>query len=114
MSDSTTRTVSVIPLIASPQTLSISLNGVLYNLSLAWNTISASWTLDIADVNNNDLITGIPLVTGCDLLEQYAYVGIDGSLYVVTSGDPSATPTFLTLGNASNLCFVTPQDAPPQ
>ena len=113
MSGSTTRTVSVVPLISAPQTLSISLNGVIYNLTVTWNVPSQAWLLDIADTNGNNLLNGAPLVTGCDLLEQYAYVGIGGSLYVLSSGDVTAMPTFLDLGTQSNLYFVTPQDIPP-
>lgn len=109
----TTRTVSEIPLIASAQSFSISLNAVLYNLTVVWNTQSQSWTLDLADTNNVPLLQGIPLVTGCDLLEQYAYIGIGGSLYVQSDGDQTAVPTFVDLGSTGHLYFVTPQDVPP-
>ena len=40
----TTRTVSEVPLIASPQTFGISLNGTLYNLRLTWCPMAPSWT----------------------------------------------------------------------
>ena len=109
----TTRTVSEIPLIAASQSLGISLNGTLYNLRLAWNVMAQSWTLDLADVNNTPILQGIPLVTGADLLEQYAYAGIGGSLYVQSDGDQTAAPTFTNLGSTGHLYFVTPQDTPP-
>lgn len=109
----TARTISEIPLVASPQMLSISLNSVTYNLLVVWNTQAQAWTLDIADVNSNPLIQGIPLVTGCDLLEQYAYVGIGGSLYARTDGVTTTVPTFADLGTLGHLYFVTPQDPPP-
>lgn len=107
------RVVSEIPLIAAPQSFSISLNGSIYSVRLAWNTVAASWTLDLADVNNVPILQGIPLVTGADLLEQYAYAGIGGSLYVQSDGDLTAVPTFTNLGSTGHLYFVTPQDPPP-
>lgn len=114
MSDTVTRTVSQIPLAAgTAQTLSVSLNSVIYNLTLTWNVPAQSWLLNIADGNGNDLLDGLPLVTGCDLLAQYAYVGIGGSLYVMTAGEGDSVPNFTNLGTQGNLYFVTPQDPPP-
>ena len=98
-----------IPLIAAPQTFTITLVGVTYTMSLAYQNVDqGGWTLSIADANGNPIITGIPLVTGADLLAQYAYLGIGGSLYVQTSSDPDAVPTFAGLGTSSLLLFVTP------
>ena len=65
-----------------PQTFTISLGGTFYNLTLRWSTSMAAWFLDLADANNNAVLTGIPLVTGLDLLAQYAYLGIGGMLVV--------------------------------
>jgi len=52
------------------------------------------------------LIAGIALVTGTDLLGQYAYVGIGGALYVATDGNPDAVPTFDNLGGSCKLYWV--------
>lgn len=35
------------------------------------------WFMDIADDNENPILMGIPLVTGSNLLEQFAYLGIE-------------------------------------
>jgi hypothetical protein len=48
----------------------------------------------------------MPLVTGIDLLRQYRYLGIPGSMIVYTDGDPDAPPTLENLGNESNLYYV--------
>ena len=45
---------------------------------------------------------GIPLVTGCDLLEQYAYLEFGGELWV--EGEMPATPD--NLGTEVELVFV--------
>lgn len=97
-----------IPLSPQAQTFSIPLNAVTYNLTLMWRSKDGigGWVLDIADASNNPLVTGIPLVTGCDLLGQYAYLGFGGGLWVLTDGSPTAVPTYSNLGSLSHLYFV--------
>jgi len=99
-----------VPLSPQPQTFQIQLGQVTYNLTLAWNddTAGQCWVLDIADVNGSAIVSGIPLVTGSDLLSQYAYIGFSGALVVLTDGDATAVPTFKNLGINSHLYFVTP------
>ncbi len=102
-------TAYLIPLTPQPQTFAISLGGVQYTLTVQWRAAdSGGWTLDIADASGNAIVTGIPLVTGCDLLTQYAYLGFQGQLWIVTSPDPTAVPTYTSLGVSSQLYFVTP------
>lgn len=100
-------TENEIPLTANPQTFAIALAGITYNLTVKWSLQTGTWILDIADANNNALIQGIPLVTGCDLLAQYGYVGIGGQLRVQTDNDADALPTVDNLGEESHLYFVT-------
>jgi hypothetical protein len=54
------------------------------------------------------LVSGIPLVTGVDLLAPYAYLGFGGELLVATDGNTAAVPTYANLGTGSHLYFVTP------
>lgn len=119
-----------IPTSASPQTFSIQLVGVTYNLRLTYHEANAehagaivaidtdsdslvdlnvmsSWILDIFDTTDNPLVLGIPLIPGIDLLYQYQYLKIGGSLVVSTDGDPDRTPEFNDLGTSSHLWFVT-------
>lgn len=100
-------TTYVVPLAPTPQTLSITLAGVTYNLRLSWNWTGQNWVLDLLDVNENPLVNGIPLVTGADLLAQYGYLNLGGQLVVQTTNDAAAVPTFTNLGSQSNLYFVT-------
>jgi len=65
-----------------------------------------AWVLDIADVSSDPIVQGIPLVTGCDLLAQYAYLGIPGQLVVQTDGSPDTMPTYANLGTNSHLYYV--------
>lgn len=95
-----------IPLSAQPQIFSISLSGVQYKINLQWNRIFQAWIIDFSDINDNLIVSGIPLVTGSDLLEQYKYLGINGSLYVQTDNNTDQMPTFDNLGTNSHLYFV--------
>ncbi len=97
-----------IPLQGNPETFKITLAGVDYFLTVKYqNTDQSGWFLDIYDSQNNPLVCGIPLVTGCNLLEQYAHFGFGGRLWVQTDHDPDAVPTFKNLGTEANLYWVT-------
>jgi hypothetical protein len=98
-------TVSQIPLTNIPQTFSIPINGINYNLTSKWNE-KQGWILDIADVDNNPLIGNIPLTTGRDILEPHTNLGFGGSLYVVNTGSTDV-PGYDNLGTDANLYFVT-------
>jgi hypothetical protein len=95
-----------IPLQSGPQILSITLSGVAYQLTVWWNNQCQSWMVDIADTNGNPILTGIPLVTGADLLEQFAYLDFGGQLVCQTQNDPDAVPTFANLGTTGNLYWI--------
>lgn len=99
--------MSEVPLVAAPQTLSVSLAGTVYSLRMSWCKFSQCWVGEIADSSGNPLLQGFPLVTGTNLLGQYAYKGIGGALVVASDGDPDAVPTFTNLGRQGHLYFVT-------
>ena len=98
----------VIPLLPQNQELDISLAGVSYHLVVRWNKFSNAWVLDIQDSQQNPIVSGIPLVTGCDILEQYAYLGFGGSMVVQSTNDADIVPSYSTLGSTGNLFFVIP------
>jgi len=95
-----------IPLTPEPQVFNIQLAGVIYYLTLRWNEEAQAWNLDIADEDRNALINGLVVVTGLDLLGQYAYLGFGGMLIVQTDGDSDAVPTFANLGTEGRIFFV--------
>jgi uncharacterized protein DUF6983 len=97
-----------IPIPAPPLVETVTLSGTVYTLTLQYrNTLEGGWILDIGDSNNNPIVTGIPLVTGSNLLAQYAYLGFIGGLFVQTTSDPDAVPTFDNLGTDGLLWYVT-------
>ncbi|ENS4778499.1 TPA: hypothetical protein PFT73_002138 [Klebsiella pneumoniae] len=61
------------------------------------------WFLDLMDSTGSDLIKGIPLITGADLLAQYRFLGLGFSLYVVCDDPASENPTQFDLGINSHL-----------
>jgi len=97
-----------IPLTPAAQTFLISLAGVQYQMTLQWRDAvnNGGWVLDIADSTGNPLISGIPLVTGVDLLAQYKYVGIGVELWVQTDA-ADVVPTYTNLGIQSHLYAIT-------
>ena len=96
-----------IPLSAANQSFTVTLGTTDYRLTVIYRDAKeAGWILDIADTEGNAIVSGIPLVTGHDLLEQYAYLGIGGQMIVATTGDPYAVPTFENLGDACKLYWI--------
>ncbi len=96
-----------IPFSPQPQTFTIALAGVSYRLTTRWCGAMSAWALDIAGPDNLPLVSGIPIVTGADLLGPYAYLGIGGSIFVQSSGDLDAVPGFNDLGASGLVFFVT-------
>ena len=112
MSQTLTAPLVEIPLTASPQRFAISLSGVMYRLTFTYRDADLSvaggcgWVLDIADLADNPIVCGIPLVTGADLLAQYAYLNLNGVLFVYSDGDFFAPPTFENIGDQSHLMWI--------
>ena len=90
------------------QTFSTDLGGTIYRFSLFWrNAVDGGWTIDIADADGNQMVTGVPLLPGGDILAPFKHLEIPGGLYVVTDGEPETPPSFLNLGETAHLYWVT-------
>jgi hypothetical protein len=89
------------------QEFDVSLAGVTYHLILTWCPPNNAWNMSIEDAQRNPLVSGIPLITGADLLEQFGYLGIGGSLIVQSDFDPDQVPDYGSLGSTGHLFFVT-------
>ena len=104
-------TINEIPLQqGTPQTVQANLNGVTYGLTFQYrNDLGGmgGWVLDLDDAFGNPLIEGMPLVTGANLLEQYGYLISGFGLWVQTTSDPDAVPTFDSLGDDGLIYVVT-------
>ncbi len=101
-------TTFIVPVVNIPQTFEIDLAGTTYNLTCKWNpSDDAGWVLDFATQDNVSIIANLPLITGCNILEGLQYLGIGGTLTVLTDGDIYAVPTLDNLGKNCNLLFLT-------
>lgn len=99
-----------IPTSPEPEHFTITLDNVVYTMTLKWNTASNCWVLDIGDINNVVILGGIPLVTGCDLLEQFKYMGFGGGLIAQSDEDVAMPPTFQNMGSNGHLYYITPTE----
>ncbi len=99
-----------IPLGSNPQSFSVTFpNGGMYQMRLIYQfNDDACWLLDIADSQSNPLVSGVPLVTGADLLEQYAYLGLGVAMYATTDADATEPPHWWNLGTTGHLYIVAP------
>jgi hypothetical protein len=97
----------LIPLQPTNQVFVISLAGTQYQMTFRWNDANQAWTLDIANATGSTpIISGIPVVTGADLLAPFAYLNFGGQLIVQTTNDTDAVPTLANLGTAGNVYFI--------
>lgn len=100
-----------IPLTSRAQKFAIVLASKRYWFSLRWNDAPlGGWILDISDNASAPVVSGIPLITGTDLLAQYAKLGFGGRLFMLTDGDLDAPPTIANLGapGGARMYWVTP------
>lgn len=99
-----------VPTSPAPQTFLTTMANKNYRMRILYREVDAGlggWVLDIADDDGGDLVHGIPLVTGENLLSPYAYLGFEGALFVYTDGAPDAVPSFSGLGSLTKLYFFT-------
>lgn len=109
-------TYNEIPLSPTPQSFNIplpasqSVNTNSYRMVFQYRDSPVGmggWFMDIFDANNNPLVCGVPLVTGADLLGQYAYLNFGAMVLVYSDGFPENPPTFSNLGVGSHVLWIT-------
>lgn len=98
--------INEIPLSPDNQTFSTTLAGLTLTMRLVWRD-GAGWVLDLLDSNNAGIVTGIPLVTGTDLLEQYSHLALGFKLVVACDDASQEYPTKTDLGVNSHLYVLT-------
>jgi hypothetical protein len=97
-----------IPFVNTNQTFNITLSGKNLLVTCNWNQELPAWVVSIQDAATQEyLIAGVALVTGVNLFRQFYYTGIRNVLVVYTNGDPSQIPTFDSLGNESQVLYIT-------
>lgn len=93
------------------QQLSVTIGATPYTLTFRWNGQAGDnglWILDIADSSQNPILSGVPIVTGADLLEQFAYLGFSFYLVSQTTSDTDTPPTYDNLGTDGLVYALSP------
>ncbi|NHN93449.1 phage baseplate plug family protein [Acetobacter sicerae] len=97
-----------VPVSAAPQSFSVSISGAQYTIRQTYCDVpdGGGWLIDIIDSSGSNILTGLPLVTGANLLGQFSYLSLGFGLVVTTSGDADSVPTYDNLGVSSYLYAV--------
>lgn len=111
----------IIPLSNYPdQTFRITLEGVTFTARAWWSAfddaakdlvgdgIEGQWYLDLISTDQSIVLYGMALVTGCDLLEPYAFGGL-GGMWIIDTEGKSRDLTLDALGVTHQLIYV-PRD----
>ena len=108
--------VHEIPLKPRPQILRCDVGGIIYTFRFKYNMAMQCWIMDIYDVEGYPIggtggLSGIPLVTGVDLLGQFRYLGIGGGvpmivMTVAVGKSPDENPTYQNLGIDGHLYYL--------
>ena len=95
--------ICVLPLTNDPvQQVVTTLGDITYQLYLRWNDRASFWTMDITDYNSQTpLITGMPLLLGCDLWDAFAMN--NGSLIVWDESGSGVDASYDDLGSRINV-----------
>ncbi|WP_041866951.1 phage baseplate plug family protein [Sodalis glossinidius] len=93
-----------IPLTATNQQFSITLSGTVWQMRIIWRDV-AGWMLDMLNASGAPVITGIPLLSGQDVLAQYAWLKPGGKLIVIADDEQLLGAT--GLGNTAKLYWIT-------
>jgi hypothetical protein len=67
--------------------------------------VDPCWIMDISDRFRNQLVCGIPLLPGQNLLEQYEYLDLGVTMFILNTIDQDVVPTWKTMGVDANLYF---------
>lgn len=97
-----------IPFVNTNQKFNITLSGKNLIVTCNWNQELPAWVVSIQDAATQEyLISGVALVTGANLFSQFYYTGVRNVLVAYTNGDPGEIPTFDSLGNESQVLYIT-------
>lgn len=97
------------PLRPEAQQMTVQLGASTYSVRFGWaDSPAGGWFIDIADVNGDALINGLPLTAGENVLQQFDYLGIGGEIRVETDGNDLIEPTYANLGSNGKVLFITP------
>lgn len=84
----------------------ITLNDVIFTLSLHYNTRMDNWIMDISDASGNQILGGIPVLINRNLTWQYLHLEIPKGLLFTTDDTGQGTqPTTYSFGTTHTLWY---------
>lgn len=96
-----------IPLYPENQLLRTSILGKMYIFRTFYCADpQGGWVLDISDDHGNNLVSGLALVYGTDILGQHQHLGLGFSLIMSTGSGLGSEITYSQLGTYSKLYVV--------
>ena len=90
------------------QTLKVDLEGNTYNFRIIYNSRIGVWTFDLTDEDGNCLASGVTMVLGANLIDQYN-LNI-GGLYMAEEGVTGEDATSEDLGSRVLLIHLTEEE----
>ena len=82
------------------------LEGEKFGFQFHYNKRYDRWLFNLLDVNNNQLLSGIPLLTGLDLLGRYKYENLPlGTFLVLDETGQNRDPGEVGLGDDFKLIY---------
>lgn len=104
----------IVPITSDPnQSIRASLivNGdaLILNLTIYWNAYGQFWQMNVADQTGNDLVLGVPLLSGvwpaANVLAPYEYLVIGAAYLINLDGAATDLPDDSNLGTAWALLW---------
>lgn len=87
----------------------ITLSGVLFQLEFKYNTRMSRWILSINDPSGNQIMSGIPILIGRALFNQYVELPIpEGTFFAQDNTLQEQQPTQFSFGLQNTLYYVDP------
>ena len=89
-------------------TETVAIQGVRYTFTFRWNDREQLWFMTIGDSANNDIVAGVPLHWGRNLLSQYAGLPLPRGVFVVRDKTQQGVdPGLTSFGLTHALYFMT-------
>lgn len=84
----------------------INLEGIIYTLGFRYNSRLERWVMDVKDVDEVALVTGVPLLYGIPLLDRYKNPALPpGTFILIDETNAERNPTRDGLGEDYKLLY---------
>ena len=87
------------------QSFTVTLDGAVYRIHLRYNSRARFWAMDILDAADTQLVMGLAVRLGIDLLAQYADRFPPGRMFAINYADPYVEPNRDNMGSDVRLVY---------